>query len=384
MTRRKTFEESFQSASDRVSMIAATVWQYEEKRYRLSGPERDAVLIRDLFCENSEIALHSKKRFHELQNPSIEELRSAIVEYVIGRSAKGDVLVLYFSGHGAVLHDNTFALVLRDSKGRQDGGVLPLGVLRLDDIAATLASADIFPVFILDACYSGKAQATQLRVIQGMQDSAKRSASAYALFCACYETSEAKDNHDGGEFTKALATVVKRGMPGKYRKKKFLTLEDLLRPVQEEMQKSCFPLPRHYVGSGPPNFPFVRNRAHRAKRLALAGDYIQILETLAGSTNEDIAVDLFANISKGAYANNSKLKLSPWSLIEDGTQLKTRRLSQRGRQFVSGELKVPDRIEEVNDQVWERADDAKDVSFQEISSGRGKAKNAESNPIAWS
>ena len=91
----------------RVTILAVGVWQYQYLR-RLTGPERDLENLRDILVNDPDLAIFDPRQYHELQNPTSDQLRQAINNYVIDRGADNDILLLYFSGHGAPIGGKRF------------------------------------------------------------------------------------------------------------------------------------------------------------------------------------------------------------------------------------------------------------------------------------
>jgi len=363
-----------------VHVIAAGVWDYDHLT-KLRGPEKDLAMIRELFLSDSPLGLYTSSQVQLLENPTVEMLRSAFVNYAMGRGAKGDILIFYFSGHGTAMGNNEFGFCLKDTKSRPDGGgCVPLSVLRFDDIIRTLTAADVHPVFIIDACFSGKAGQEQNKIVGAMQDDMHRTAaSSYGLLCACYAESLAHDTEDGGAFTKAVHSVASKGLGDDgHRGKAFLELVDLSAPVQQRLTKEGFPLSKLYLGPDLPAFPLVRNVAHQARTETLMSYHRETLALLwnKGSPREVSLTDILSRLGQSAYGNHSKLSLGPWNLVEDGHNTKHRQLTARGIQFMSGKLKVPEVIEKDPTSGEWRAVAGRSMSFDEIKSkGKHTAKS---------
>jgi len=143
------------AAIELVSVLAITVSNYVHLKH-LPGPKRDASIVRRLFTRDPNLALYSDRATF-LHDPTVDELRGAIVQYVSSRTARGDVLIFYFSGHGMVMEaEREFGFCTVDSRrAPNSGSVLPLTVLNFRDVVRSLAMADVHPVFIVDACFSG-------------------------------------------------------------------------------------------------------------------------------------------------------------------------------------------------------------------------------------
>ncbi len=232
------------------------------------------------------------------------------------------------------------------------------------------------PVFIIDACFSGKAgQNEQNKVVEAMHDDVHRAAaSSYGLLCACYAEALAHDTADGGAFTKALYEIAAAGLADDaHRQKRFLQLSDFSRPIQDRLTTGGFPLPKLYLGPDLPDFPLVRNVGFQARTETLMGYHRQTLDLLwnGGKDRTASLTEILRQLGQSAYGNHSKLSLAPWQLVEDGDDTKHRRLTDRGRRFMEGKLKVPESIEKDANGEWRAADHARRVRFTDL--GNSKA-----------
>lgn len=63
-----------------------------------------------------------------------------------------------------------------------------------------------------------------------------------------------------------------------------------------------------------------------------------------GTLREATIQEIRENVGLGAYGNHNKLSLSPWDLLANGNQPRTRRLTGRGLLFAQGVVKIPRRI----------------------------------------
>lgn len=330
----------------RVHIIAVAVSQYENMP-RLSGPARDLDHVKTLFSRTSSLGLYEDAQLEVLRDPTLEELRSRLVEYAMGRSSKGDVLIFYFSGHGCVVGGKEFGFCLKDTRVRDDkGGILALTVLPFGDFVQTVCAADVHPVVIIDACYSGAAASDP--VVQQMHDSMHQgAASSYALLASCHADRTAGDTPEGGEFTKCLLEVAKRGLRDtENRRRAELRLNDLSGPLQEELARAGVPLSKFYLGPDLPDIPVVRNVAFEARSERFA-PYLRDIVVLAwnkGRPRDILISDIDKKLGKSAYGNHNKLRLEPWALMDKGDAPKTRKLTDRGEAFAKGDLKVPEDI----------------------------------------
>ena len=330
-----------------IHIIVATVWDYEDPLLNgLEGPQKDADLILDVLSNNSHIGLFPSEQIEIYQNPTVEQLRNAFVKYAYDRSAKGDILIFYFSGHGAAV-GNDFWFCLADTRLRPDGGgLLPLSALAFDDILSTVQKADVHPIFIIDACFSGKAAPNdQMNVLNTMHDNMSRAAaSSYALFCACYEEAYAVDTSNGGAFTSALHEVASAGLSDeKHKKLAFLDISDLSAPVQEKLTLLGWPLSKLYVAPDLPQFDLIRNVSYKPRTEKLHWYHKDTLDLMwnEGTPRSVSLKNIRDDCGQSAYGNHSKLSLKPWRLVEDDGNSNHRRLTARGNKFMRNKLAVP-------------------------------------------
>ncbi len=331
----------------RVHIIAVAVSAYDHMD-RLRGPAKDLDHIKELFSDSSALGLYDEATLEILRDPTLEELRATLVEYAMSRSAKGDVLIFYFSGHGCVIGGNEFGFCLKDTRVRDDkGAILALTVLGFSDFIQTVCSADVHPIVIIDACYSGAAASDP--VVNQMHDSMHRgAASSYALLASCHADRTAGDTADGGEFTKTLLAVAQKGLSDEpNRRKSQLRLSELSRPIQDELERNGTPLSKFYLGPDLPDVPIVRNVAFqpRAEKFATYLRDIVVHAWNKGKPREITIAEIDKKLGKSAYGNHNKLRyVAPWALMENGAQAKSRKLTQRGIDFADGNLKIPEDV----------------------------------------
>jgi hypothetical protein len=94
-----------------------------------------------------------------------------------------------------------------------------------------------------------------------------------------------------------------------------------------------------------------------------------IIDALWNNGNEQILTPrkILDLCGQGAYGNHQKLSLGPWDLVENSSGSKNRRLTNRGRLFAQGKLKIPRTIEK--DPVsgeWKAAPGSIDVDIKSI------------------
>lgn len=327
------------------SVIAVSVSDYANMK-KLPGSKKDMEMVEELFCKNGDLSLY-KKNFKKLIDPSTEELRREIVNYSKSRSARGDILIFYFSGHGTVI-GNEFAFCLSDTTfGIDDGKAFSLSTIRFIDIVQTLASCDVFPVFIIDACFSGNSAPQNTGIITSQMHDFLRTyfAGSYALLASTSQDALSFENAFGGFFTREIHRLIMNGLGDKKgRHLPFITLESLSAPLQKELSISGKPLSKCYIAPDLPSVPISKNIKFKPDRERFAPYFKKIIQLAWNkgkprNINRDL---LLQKIGRGAYANHSKLSRAPWQLMEDTKKNIT--LTDRGIKFAKGELEIPDSI----------------------------------------
>jgi site-specific DNA-methyltransferase (adenine-specific) len=366
----------------RVHILLVGVSQYENSSLpRLAGPPEDLKRMEEVLL-SPKLGLYTAKTVTVLAEATVDEVRRTLIEYANGRSAKGDILLFYFSGHGTVVPGTDFALCLKDTSLMPDSGsALPLSVVRFSDIVQTLAAADVHPVVILDACFSGTVgSGDPLRVTEGVHDEMHRhGGSSYAFVSSSYSASVSRDSPDGGVFTKALAEVVAAGIGrGDESRQQVLYLTDVLRPVQDLLEKQGHPLPRNYIGPTLPKFPLARNVGYKPRRERFQSYHRATIELIAtrGQGGEVPLHEIDDQLGKSAYGNHSKLSLPPWDLVQDGRNSKYRRLTARGWKFVGGRLRIPEELELDSANEWQSVQGTKLIKMSDVSKAVAKSKSA--------
>lgn len=343
----ETIEEISDSIS-RTSVMAVSVSEYEHLSF-IGGSSHDLSMVRDIFVDNPEISIY-QDRYLELQNPSSYTFREHLINFSMSRSARGDILILYFSGHGAVTRSINFAFCLRDTAIRRDGsGVLPLSAVDFVDVVQTLSASDAFPVFIIDACFSSSTSPQSYNTVtSAMQDSLHRYiAGSYALLASSSPGNISFDSAFGGVFSRAFHSIILNGLEDEInRHMPLLTLSNISAPLQERLGKEGCPLSRSYIGPDLPYVPLARNVRYQPDSESFVPYMKKIIEYLwnDGNPREAKISEFNDEIGPGAYANHSKLSLLPWNLLEDGSGNSVRKLTHQGEQFAKGEIGIPRKI----------------------------------------
>lgn len=357
---------------DLTSIIAVAVSEYQELP-DLDGVAFDLEMIEDLFAGDKDLAVYKPTQLTLLENPTSSQFRKALISYAVDRSARGDVVILYFSGHGAVLKDGGFAFCLKDTRlGYHGNGVLPVSVVAFHDVATTLASFDIHPMFIIDACFGGStAPQGYAQVAGGMQAQVHSVApNSYALLAAASPVSAALDTPEGGGFTQGLWTVASDGLADEAgRQFPVLQLDQLVSPLQTELSKQGHPLPKSHFGQYFPPVPISRNPGFRPDTETFTPYMKGIVKHLwnRGNPREVAIADIGKKLGPTEYANHRKLSLKPWALLEDGSLPRTRRLTSKGQSFAQTKASIPKKI--IRDPLsweWVSAPGAKRVKISDI------------------
>jgi len=340
--------EEIRKNISRTYVFAVAVSDYDHLPY-LGGPTQDLELVRNIFAKNPSASIY-QARYVSLLNPTVEVFRETILNFSLARSARGDILILYFSGHGAVLGNNSFGFCLRDTAVKPDGhGILPLSIVSFIDVVQTLSSVDVFPVFIIDTCFSGATAPQGINTVTAvMQDSLQTHlAGSYALLASSSADTLSFDSAFGGVFTRALHSILVNGFSddtGKHLP--FITLDNLEMPLQDRLTQNGHPLSRFHVGPGLPRIPIAKNSKFRPDTESFVPYMKRIIEYIwnDGNPREIQIQELLNRVGAGAYGNHSKLSRVHWELLEDGANNSTRRLTERGKLFAQGELRIPKQI----------------------------------------
>jgi hypothetical protein len=369
---RSSIEEATQNLS-RTSVIAIGMSRYKYLA-PLPGAAHDLKQLSNVMVKGSASGIYDSKHFTALANPTVEKVRHTLTDYARSRSARGDFLIFYFSGHGCVIGTSGFGFCLADTttSAFEEGGILPLSVISFRDLVQTLAAGDIHPIFIIDACFSSAAaRGFDAKLPSVMHDDLHTyAAGSYGLLCSSTMTTASVDTEAGGGFTQAFCAVIGEGLSAdKQRFWPFLTLRAITQPLQARLTHEGLPLPKLYLGPDLPDIPIGKNALYKPLTEHFSPYMRGILEYIwnSGSPKEAHHEDLRNRVGPGAYGNHSKLSLPPWALVEDGVRKRTRRLTAKGEKFMRGKAKIPDRI--IKDPIlweWVAAPDCKMISIDDV------------------
>jgi uncharacterized caspase-like protein len=185
---------------DRTKIIAVGVSEYDDLKC-LEGPSKDLQTVKNIFISTTGVSIYPTEKISVLENPTTNELRESLMDYINTRTAGGDILIFYFAGHGYVSGYGEFSLCLKDSrKGFDNSGVLALSTLSFGEIVKSLSARDIKPFFILDTCFSAaSAKVGQVNVgVQIEYEASKSLGSSYSVLASSSPTAFSRESKEGG------------------------------------------------------------------------------------------------------------------------------------------------------------------------------------------
>lgn len=322
-------------ANSRVMLVGIGDYDYLT---RLDGPHADVGFINDLLTVGGS-SIFKANRVASHLDLTCEEFRKVILDYSVGRSAKGDILILYFSGHGCVIRGSEFGYCLKDTRLDNDGiNPLPISVVPFSDIIRTLELYDVYPVIIIDACYSGMA-------VNEVQNELELKVSLpHAVISSSSYTSTSIDQPQGGPFTETMLDILLTGLrKGEGSLWPYYTIQHLEGPLRTELNRRGLPVFQLSISTGLPRIPLVRNKEFSPRIERFTPQYKGIVLMLwnEGNPRAMDPNDFREKLGTGATNNHSKLSLKPWRLLVDGTKKNTRVLSSKGKKFVKGTQTIP-------------------------------------------
>jgi hypothetical protein len=335
-----------------VNLLAVGVENYKFMR-SLRGPQRDVERFVDLMIKSPITGLYNLSQIKTLIDPDSSTLRVNINDYVISRSAQGDVFIFYFSGHGTPIGQSDFGFCTSDARIHlATDVVLPLTVLRFRDLIDSLRVMNITPVIIIDACYSGIVGSaidisTSTTIGNMQREITRQNASNYALLCSCSDRQVSIGNNNGGIFSQAIYNVLNEGLSTHRPEKSVVYLQDIFPQLINRVNSlATDSTPQLFLGETIPGIPFVKNVGYTPQSYRFQPYLAEIITSLwnEGNEREFSRDEILSNIGRGAYGNHRKLSFIGWSLLEDNPQSGKRRLTEKGRQFAQGKIKIPDEV----------------------------------------
>lgn len=339
------------------NLISIGCWEYE-RADPLVGPKVDLELVNELFSNEGPLGIVPAQNIQSLENPTNAQFRKMIAEFATSRSSKGDVLILYFSGHGTRVGSD-FAFCCVDTRKVWDREEpLAVTVVTSRDVLRTLLAADVKPIVIIDACYAGQAgtdsEVGAESTIDKLDENLRQfAATDYAFICATSGEAEAADGRDGSLFTTLLLEAAKEGVSdGEDQRRPTMSICKLFTSVSQKCMLMGHPLSKLRFG---PTFnqdlAICMNVAFEPQIESFAPYYVPLLRHL---WNDGCPIEIHrsetrrSSFSPGVYSNYSKMmNYQPWRLLEFGSTNDHYRLSERGIRFMTGGLKVAKRLHRV-------------------------------------
>jgi hypothetical protein len=280
------------TSKSKVTIIAVAVSDYLEMEY-LPGTLNDVQRLKEILVESEKTALFSPEQFIEVIDPTAEQLREKINDYVINASTRGEILIFYFSGHGTSIGSRDFGLATIDTVLHPtQGSILPLSVIKFSDLLLTLNIGNITPIFIIDSCYSGiagRTLPTPDEVIASMKNEIHmQQASKYALLTSCTDIQESIETPFGGIFSHYLVEIASGVIPVGNTAARFLTIQDIFPELEDRVMSYSegSVTPRLFLGPTLPEFDLVKNVGYAPRSESLAPYLICVLKVLWNDGNE--------------------------------------------------------------------------------------------------
>jgi hypothetical protein len=353
----------------RIKLIAIgnSKYQFLDK---LNGPENDIANLRSLLVESKKTALLEPKQCTWIANATGAKLRQTLTDWAYAISCPGDILIFYFSGHGAVLPNLEFGLCMVDTQYHPSFDTTIISSLvPVNELFLAISAVKATPMIILDACYSGSAITQMKKTLDSMAANLqKEHASAYGIFSSCRTNETSFDLTNSGLFSNILQNISSTGK--KKVKSSYLSLLDIFEDIRLELEQSAFDMnPLLLLGDTFPVFPWVKNVAFKPLKETMIPSYVNILRYLWNNGNPQMRTtqEMSQTLRTGGYGNNRKLMLEPWKLLTTYTGQRTRMLTSRGVAFMKGEIAIPKTI--VKDdlsETWKALEGTPDILISDF------------------
>jgi hypothetical protein len=312
-------------------------------------------MLEELLVESSSTALLEESQFASLLNPSSDAVREQLSNIAYDTSASNDILLFYFSGHAVPVGHHDLGLCTNESFSHPSFQTpVPSSMVLVRDIIMTASAVCSDPILIIDACYAGSAGAQmQIAFDEAHYQTRAETGSAYALLSSCRAFETAVDRQTGGLFSSLLCDVGQAGNDNVGSPR--LSLQDMYPKLRERLEAESVEMtPQLYVGGIMPEFGLIKNTTFSPREETLHPYMVEFLRLLwdGGACREVTTEEIRQDMRAGIYGNHSKLSLAPWQLVEDGSEPRTRRLSDSGTAFMRGDLQVPREIACDSDGNW--------------------------------
>lgn len=353
----------------RVSVLAAGVSRYKYLT-SLKGAVNDVASLREILIDDETTAIYKESQFISIENPSSSALRLSVTDWVFSIGALHEIIVFYFSGHAVPLGFNDIGLCTTDTRFQAVSGLpIQTSLVSLREIVSSVVAVKADPVIILDACYSGKAGGTLQIVFEEIRKIVQSEAgSTYALLTSCRSLESSIDDGEHGVFSRLLVDTCRAGIESI--REPYLSLSNLHPTIRSKLELLSYEMtPQLFIGDTLPNFPVVQNKAYKEREEKFTHYFMECLRALWNDGNPVVlkTSEIRQNMRAGVYGNNSKLKLEPWGLIEDAGSSRERKLTERGIQFMRGELEIPQRITKIaGTGIWKSVENSKMISIRDF------------------
>ena len=338
----------------------------------LSGTRNDLEKIETIFAGDSSISVYPETSLALHHDCTLSEIQNIINEYVYGRSARGDKVIFYFSGHGAILGNGDLYLCTKDTrKGFGGEGFLPLSALSMREIILTLSNADILPCFIIDACFSGTSiNIDKINFGVTLEYIANRTlGNSYAILASSGSESFSLGDSEGGYFTNGIYQISQNGLPNNI-EDEFITIQNITKPLNEVLAIQGAPLSRLHIGKSFPNLIICKNKKFEDKirKERFVPSYKPIFEhILRNGTPQSFTPGELRSEFPSAYGNSTKM-INIWGLLErvegDGNY---RQLTKKGLLFIKNEISIPKvMIKNPLTDEWSPAEDTEYIFYDEV------------------
>ena len=335
---------------DRVTVIIVGVQNYNQLK-KLKGTRSDVERMREIFVSNSRIALLKPNQVITLFDCDTELFRNQMNDYINSRSAVNDILIFYFSGHGASLNSNDFAFCFKDARVHEGSGfILPLSIIRFSSIVHSLKAVNVIPLFIIDSCLSGKTGEFLIRNLNETKENMRLISNAffgsnYALFCSCSGSEVSREDNDGGFFSSSLYEIANSGKKTSKLSESTLSINNIYPLVLRAMEiKDIDYSPLLFLGDTFQSFPLIKNIGYKQGHFSFTPAMKKLLLYL-WNDGEPIEIEIrdLLNFGTGVYANHRKLSYKVWDILCTTSEGK-RKLTKKGENFVQGKVKIPKTI----------------------------------------
>jgi hypothetical protein len=349
----------------------------------LNTVKQSIARMKEVFVENSETALFSESDFFEVYDSTSNALRKKITQLLLDETFNPEVLFIYFIGYTNSIGISDLGLCMQDSSQFMNTErIMPMSMIRIKELIDSLKLKSITPIFIVDSFYFGEANKKNTffsyencineinKYLLGLYKN------DYGFFSVDNEISETLQTKKLGIISKSLAYVCESRTHEYYPQKNFISLFELLKLLKTEVIRNK----KHNFQAFLPSGKFADkqiiknhqevNSTNSENRYSFSAIYKKILQVL-WNEGEERALSpseiLEKTGSQSAYGNHRKLSYSPWDLVEDSTTSNKRRLTERGRKFVKGEIAIP-RVIVVNQKTQESRslEDCDEVFFSDL------------------